>query len=453
MHFALPSPGRPYTERVMNVANWGQFPTVDADLRSFDAIAQARDALEQTPHLIARGLGRSYGDASLAPHILSCLRFNNILAFDPDRGMVTCQSGVSLKELIEFTVPRGWFLPVTPGTKYVTVGGAVAGDVHGKNHHQAGSFCRHVTGLVVMTADGNVRSCSPADEPDLFRATCGGLGLTGIILQAEIRLKPVNSPDIRQEIVRARDLDTIMSEFEHSVDWTYSVAWIDCLAGGGRLGRSLMIRGEHAEAAPGAGREIGSHGPRLDVGIHFPGWALNRWSIKAFNALYYRRTLRERTSGRTSLHPFFYPLDFVLNWNRIYGRKGFVQYQFVLPKSRSREGLVRILERIHVRGWGSFLAVLKLLGPQEGPLCFPMEGYTLALDFPMREGLLPFLDELDELVAGFGGRLYLVKDARMSRSMFEQTYPEAVAFKAQLRTWDPASRFRSLLTDRLGLTS
>lgn len=437
----------------MSISNWGNYPTIDAEIRSFDAAAQVKDAFENVPNLITRGLGRSYGDASLAPNILSCLRFNNILAFDPENGAVICQSGVSLKELIAFSLPRGWFLPVTPGTKYVTIGGAVAADVHGKNHHVEGSFCRHVTRLDIMLADGTIQTCSPTVNPNLFHTTCGGMGLTGVILQAEIQLRAVPSSQIRQEVVRAKNLDAIMNEFEASEDWTYSVAWIDCLAGGGSLGRSLMMRGEHAEADPAIPCRMPEREPRLDVGINFPGGALNRWSIKAFNALYYRRTMREKTSGRVHLDAFFYPLDFVLNWNRIYGRQGFVQYQFVLPKSRSREGLVRILERIHQRGWGSFLAVLKLLGPQEGLLCFPMEGYTLALDFPIRDGLLPFLDELDELVAEYQGRLYLVKDARMSRGMFEATYPEAESFRALLRTWDPAGRFRSLLTDRLGITS
>jgi FAD/FMN-containing dehydrogenase len=440
------------------LANWGNYPVVDAACYSFDSIDGLRSILSSAGRTVARGLGRSYGDASLGPHVVSTSRYNLLLDFAPDTGLLRCQGGASLLDLLRVAVPRGWFLPVTPGTKFVTVGGAVAADVHGKNHHRDGSFCRHVERLSVMLAEGDVRTCSREKEPDLFRATCGGLGLTGIVLEAAIRLRPIETAYIRQETVRARDLDHIMKLFESSAGYSYSVAWIDCLAGGSRLGRSIMLRGE--PAGPGDLRHRAQREAplafiehrHLDVPVPMPWWVLNRGSIGLFNALYYRRSLRRAASCLVHLDPFFYPLDGVYHWNRIYGRRGFVQYQFVLPRERSRAGLVRILERIHRAGRGSFLAVLKLLGEGGGAIGFPREGYTLALDFPLRPGLLRLLDSLDELVAAYGGRHYLVKDARLSREVFAATYPEARAFQAQCRRWDPAQRFRSRLSDRLGLS-
>lgn len=440
------------------VSNWGNYPVVDAEMRGYDTSESARELVASWPSLIARGLGRSYGDASLSPRIASTLRHNKLLAFDEETGDLRCQGGVSLEEILEVFVPRGWFPPVTPGTRYVTVGGAIAADVHGKNHHCRGSFRRHVSALEVLVADGRIVACGPNREQDLFDATCGGMGLTGIILSATFRLQRIETAYIRQEVLPARDLDHIMQRFEESRDWTYSVAWIDCLARGDKLGRSLLIRGEHAlpqdlDTAPrGAAPLQPPPGRRAAVPIPLPGMTLNRFSVGAFNALYYRWHGLGGGHRIVPYGPFFYPLDAIGHWNRIYGRHGFIQYQCVLPLAFSREGLAAILERIGKRGWGSFLAVLKLFGPQEGLMSFPLEGYTLALDFPLRDGLLPFLDELDELVEAAGGRLYLAKDARMKSPLLASGYPHRDRFLEIVRIWNPDGRFRSMLSDRLDLT-
>jgi FAD/FMN-containing dehydrogenase len=441
------------------VTNWGKFPVVDADMRSFDRIDGLRDLMAGPSSAIARGLGRSYGDASLGPRILSSLRFDKILAFDEDTGVLTCQAGVTLRDLLRVFVPRGWFLPVTPGTKFVTVGGAIAANVHGKNHHLQGGFCDHVTSMDLMQADGNVIHCSHEENADLFLATCGGIGLTGIILHATFRLQPIETAFVREELLEARDLVHIIERFETSSDWTYSVAWIDCLARGAALGRSLLMRGEHANVTdlhqPDQHRSpLQIPAKRtLAVPADLPSWVLNRHSVAAFNALFYWKNTHGSPHHLKDYDTYFYPLDFVHDWNRIYGRNGFVQYQFVVPREAGRAGLSAILRRIGDQGWGSFLAVLKLLGPEKGAMSFPMEGYTLALDFPVRAGLLPFLDELDAMVTDFGGRIYLVKDARMKPETFRRGYPHAAQFARDLRRWDPDCKFRSRMSDRLELTA
>ncbi len=440
------------------ISNWGNYPAIEADMRAFDGADAARQLVSDFDTLICRGMGRSYGDASLAPHIASTLKHNKILAFNPDDGLVTCQSGVTLKDLLDVFVPRGWFLPVTPGTKFVTVGGAIAVDVHGKNHHKDGSFCRHVTELQILMADGTVRTCSSEEEPDLFSTTCGGMGLTGVILSATIRLRRIETAYIREEIVEARNLDHIMELFDQSTSWTYSVAWIDCLARGDKLGRSLLMRGEHATPdeldtpARKANPLVLPAKRKLSVPIQFPPWVLNSKSVSAFNTLYHWKHAHGTIKRVVDYDAFFYPLDFIHDWNRIYGRPGFVQYQFVLPLDQSHRGLVAILEQIASSGWGSFLAVLKLFGPDDGFMSFPMEGYTLALDFAVTDALLPFLDELDERVAENGGRIYLAKDARMKPGMFAKGYPNAEAFAEQVRRFNPDLTYRSNLSDRLGIT-
>ena len=441
------------------LANWGNFPVVDAEVRSFSGAGDLAAEIAKYDRTIVRGMGRSYGDASLGPHVLSSLKLNKILAFDEAEGIVTCQAGVTLADLLDVFVPRGWFLPVTPGTKFITVGGAIAADVHGKNHHRDGCFSRHVQRIAVARGDGEVVECSPQTDRDLFAMTCGGMGLTGAILEATISLRPVETAFVREEILKAENLDEIMRHFDASEDWTYTVAWIDCLARGKDLGRSLLMRGEHAtrdELETPAQRADSLSLPRkrtLAVPVTMPACLLNRHSVRAFNSLYYWKNARNTAPHIMDYDSFFYPLDFVNQWNRIYGAGGFTQYQFVIPRDKSREGLTEILQRIGKKGWGSFLAVLKLFGRhEENPMAFPMEGYTLALDFPVCDGLLPFLDELDELVIGYGGRIYMAKDARMSRDAFARGYPNAEKFKGFVRGRNPQLPFRSRQSDRLGIT-
>lgn len=438
-----------------SIVNWGRYPRVDGELVRVSEREQAERLVGARSPLIARGLGRCYGDSSLAETMLAMPSYRRITAFDPASGEISCQAGVSIAELLEIFLPRGWFPPVTPGTKFVTVGGAIASDVHGKNHHVEGSFCRHVESLLLMTAAGEVIECSRESNPEIFAATCGGMGLTGLILSATFGLKPVETAYIREETIVARNLDEIMTLFDESTGWTYSVAWIDCLAKGMKLGRSVMMRGEHARLGELDGRRAASpftpkSSLQLKVPIDLPSFTLNNMTASIFNYLIYHKYRNETMIS--SYDSFFYPLDSIDNWNRIYGRKGFTQYQCVLPRAASARGMQRILGKISSSGMGSFLAVLKLFGQQDDFISFPMEGYTLALDFPIRRGLFPLLDELDRIVLDHGGRLYLTKDARMRPEMFFEGYPHAREFVERIEAIDPGGRFRSLQSDRLEIS-
>lgn len=433
------------------VTNWNNYPVVEAREVSFDYDKEIASKLAGSS--IPHGNGRCYGDASLSSEVISTLRYDKVLAFDEVNGIVTCQSGLLLSDLLQIIVPRGWFLPVTPGTKFITVGGAVASDVHGKNHHVDGSFSRHIIRMSVLTGRGETLVCGPDTLPDLFRATCGGVGLTGIILDVKFRLKRINTSYINQKQIRARNLDEVMDLFAANSGYTYSVAWIDCLKTGKNFGRSILILGEHAVQD-----EVQSDTPLVakekalfTVPFSFPSFVLNGFSVKVFNALYYAKNYRHVMDSVVHYDGFFYPLDSILCWNRIYGKKGFVQYQFVLPLSAGKNGLVDIMTRISKRGTGSFLAVLKLFGEQDDLISFPMEGYTLALDFPIRPGLFEFLDQLDAIVADYGGRIYLSKDARMRKEIFWRTYAHAHEFREILAKYDPDNRFVSRLSERLML--
>ncbi len=433
----------------MILSGWGNYPRVDVrqiEAASADAVSAA---IRANASLIPRGNGRSYGDAALNLRAtLSMLPCRRVLDFDAEAGRVTCEAGLLLSDLLDLIVPAGWFVPVTPGTKFVTIGGMVATDVHGKNHHRAGCFGNHVEALTIALADGSIVQCSATENADLLHATCGGMGLTGVILTVTFRLIPIRTVFIRQETRRAANLAEAMALFEAASGWTYSVAWIDCLAHGASLGRSLVYLGEHAEPgeAP-AGLALPRHGTRR-VPMDFPGFALNRWSVGAFNALYYRRGRPGQSI--VDYDRYFYPLDALLEWNRIYGRSGFVQYQCVIPKTASAAGMTALLDRIALAGTGSFLAVLKLFGPQDGLLSFPMEGYTLALDFRATTATFGLLLELDAIVADHGGRLYLAKDARTGAGMLRRFYPQLGEFQALRRRFDPDGRFSSLQSERLG---
>ena len=442
------------------ISDWGNYPVIDAEVNGFDSVGQLRAQLEHPGPVIAFGNGRSYGDASLQNNILLTRRFNKFLSFDDSTGILTCQSGVLFSEILEVFTPRGWFLPVTPGTKLITVGGAIAADVHGKNHHVDGSFGQHIVSLDVMRNDGSVMTCSPHENEDFFSITVGGMGLTGIILNASFQLRKIETAYIREETIRAANLNEIMDCFEGSNEWNYSVAWIDCLAKGESMGRSIMMRGKHAMAgelvnpshkhAPLDPRK----GMKFDVPVMFPNFALNHWTMKAFNFAYYNKCRPGTHKSIVDYNSFFYPLDAVDHWNRIYGKRGFTQYQFVIPKAAGREGMQKILKRITDSGLGSFLAVLKLFGEQDSFISFPMGGYTLALDFPISLRAMDLFKELDAMVADYGGRLYLAKDSRMDAAMFEKTYPNADAFRQAIAHLNQGTtKFESLLSKRIGITS
>ncbi len=444
---------------MIKISDWGNYPVIEADVSGFDSADQLRKKLEQPGKVIAFGNGRSYGDASLQDRVLLTRRFNKILSFDEATGELCCQAGVLLSEILDAFVPRGWFLPVTPGTKLVTVGGAIAADVHGKNHHVDGSFGQHVRAMEVMRNDGSVVACSPTENADFFALTVGGMGLSGMILTATFRLRKIETAFIREETVRCANLEDVMDCFETSNDWTFSMAWIDCLAKGEAMGRSILMRGEHArkdELLNPAYKHtplVPAKGIRLGVPFTFPNFALNPLSMKAFNFAYYNKTRAGTKQGIVDYNSFFYPLDAIADWNRIYGKRGFTQYQFVIPQSAGREGMRKILKRITDSGLGSFLAVLKMFGEQNSFMSFPMAGYTLALDFPISLRAMDLFKELDAMVADYGGRLYLAKDSRMDAAMFEKTYPNANEFRQAIALLNEgATRFASLQSDRIGIT-
>jgi len=438
------------------IANWGNYPVVDSEVRSFSFNDQLEKLVQQTDHLIPRGNGRCYGDASLADKTISTLRYNKILSFDTTNGIFECQSGLTLDKILTVIVPKGWFLPVTPGTKFITVGGAVGSDVHGKNHHGEGSFSNHILEMDVMVADGSVITCSSDHHRDLYDATCGGMGLTGMITRVKFTLKKIESSFVKQKQVKAKNLDELVKLFEEYKDYTYSMAWIDCLTRGESFGRGILIVGEHAQVQDlnDNQRKDPLRLPRkaaITFPFNLPSWALNTFTVKAFNFLYYGKNFKREINNVVSYEPFFYPLDSILHWNRGYGKKGFVQYQFVLPLS-AKQGLIEILKRISDKGLGSFLAVLKVFGRQDSMISFPDEGYTLALDFPVRKGLFTFLDELDEIVLQYGGRLYMSKDARMKPEVLFRGYPRLEEFKSIIRKYNPSYKFSSIQSERLLLT-
>ena len=440
----------------MTLSGWGRYPRIDAKLTVPRSEEELR-ALVLRGHAIARGNGRAYGDSALsAQNTIHMRHFNRILSFDAEQGRLVAEAGVLLADLIDAFLPRGWFPYVTPGTKFVTLGGMIAADVHGKNHQKDGSFGSCVDWIDVLVSDGSVQRCSRTENTELFEWTVGGMGLTGIVLRAAIRLRLVTSAWIEQRTLVAENISHAIELFEHSQDATYSVAWIDCLQQGKSMGRSLVMLGEHAdaEAVPSQYRKTPLHiSPKrkLSIPVEFPSWALNSLSVRAFNALYYCNGQRKRGQKLVDLDSYFYPLDAILGWNKIYGRRGFAQFQCVLPLQSSDEGLRALLTAIASAGAGSFLAVLKRFGAQASRFSFPMEGYTLALDFPVNKKTLALMERLDGITVEHGGRFYLAKDSRMSRDVFQQSEPRAHDYLLFREVRCVKNAFASAQSERLGL--
>lgn len=432
----------------MNMHGWGRHPEIDARL-SFPATPdQCADAIAATPTLIARGLGRSYGDSSLAPHMLCMGQLEGLQSFDPASGVLRCAAGTSLAELLRVFVPRGWFLPVMPGTRFVTLGGAIASDVHGKNHHLDGSFSRYVDSIELLLGNGERVQASPTEHADLFAATCGGMGLTGVILSASVRLKRIRSSEMIETTLKMPGLDAVLAGFAEHAGAAYSVAWIDCLARGSSLGRSLLMLGEHAADGPLQVQDRNAHRVPFDM----PPALMSRTTGRVFNQLCYHRWQAGRSTRRVAFEPFFHPLDRLADWNRLYGRGGLLQYQFMLPRDGAMQGLREVLGRISASGCGAFLAVLKAFGPGNAhPLSFPGEGWTLAVDFKAEPAAFALLDALDPIVLSHGGRHYLAKDARMSQATFRTGYPRWTDFEATRARWHASGKFASGQSRRLGL--
>jgi len=432
----------------MKLKSWGNYPIIEGETHRFDSAHQLEKILSARENIIPYGNGRSYGDSALSMEQVLVKPYHYFLSFDAVNGVLRCQAGTLLADILESFVPRGWFLFVTPGTRFVTVGGAIASDVHGKNHHVAGTFSDHIIEFTIMLPDGETVICSHDNNIELFRATCGGMGLTGVILDATIQLQPISSALIAQTTIKTANLKETFDAFEQCGDSTYSVAWIDCLTRGEALGRCLLFTGEHSEH----GSLAYESRIKIDIPVPFPGPTLNHYSIKAFNAIYYHKVTAANSSQQVDLNSFFYPLDAIGHWNRIYGKQGFLQYQFVLPKKASYEGLKQILSHIAASGKGSFLAVLKLFGKANSNyLSFPMEGYTLALDFKIESGIFELLDQLDEIVVEFGGRFYLAKDARVPQRIFETGYPAIEKFRNIRKTLHATEKFNSIQSKRVGI--
>lgn len=449
-----------------DLSGWGRYPRRGCDIwepRSPEDVVAVISGLEgmREATCVARGNGRAYGDSAMnTGHTVDMRRMNRMVDFDPVRGVLTAEAGVLLSDIIESFLPRGWFPPVTPGTKFVTLGGMIAADVHGKNHHKDGSFGNFVEWIDLVEASGAIVRCSRTERPDLFGWTLGGMGLTGIILRAAFRLIPVETGWIRQTTVAAAGLDEVMEQFEASAAATYSVAWIDCLAGGKRQGRSLLMLGEHARPAElpdkaASERYARKAGTAFSVPVSLPGIVLNPYAVRLFNEAYYRAGRRKQGTTYVDWNSYFYPLDSILNWNRIYGRRGFMQFQCALPLDAARAGLMRLLDRIRRANSGSFLAVLKRFGagrqPPDDGLSFPMEGYTLTLDFAVSPRTVALMDDLDSIAADHGGRFYLAKDSRMSARTFERADERVTAFRAMRAASGSGARFQSLQSQRLGL--
>jgi len=435
----------------MKLSGWGRYPQRETRVAAPRDEAGLRAALSAGP-VLARGNGRAYGDSALGAGLtLEMRHFDRMIAFDEATGQLVAEAGLLLSDIVAAFLPRGWFPAVTPGTKLVTLGGMIAADVHGKNHHCDGSMAATVDWVEVMGADGGVTRALPGQP--LFDWTLGGMGLTGVILRAAIRLRPVETGWIRQRVLAAPDLDAALAALaEADAGSTYSVAWIDCVTPGRHLGRSLVMLGEHATRA-----EIGARPPvpparrAPGVPLDAPGWLLNRLTVRAFNAAYYHWGAWRAGEGLVDWDAFFYPLDAVAGWNRIYGRRGFVQFQCALPAEAARDGLHALLAAIGASGEGSFLAVLKRFGAGRGGLSFPAEGVTLALDFRATPRALALLDRLDAIALDHGGRFYLAKDARMSAETFARAEPRLEGFRAARMRWGAAGRFASAQSERLGL--
>ena len=425
------------------ISGWGLFPKKRCTIIQPKNAKELKAAIQKHQTITPRGLGRSYGDSSLGDVVLSSLKLNQILSLDRNEGIIDCQSGVSFDQLLREVVPFGFFPPVTPGTKFITIGGALASDVHGKNHHTDGVFSDHVIQIKLVDAQGNLSTVKPGSE--LFEKTAGGMGTTGYIYSVHLRLQRIETSYIKQINYKAQNLKHIFELFEQHRNASYSVAWIDCLRTGNTMGRSILMIGEHASASEvkNTSNLLTPHkNPKINIPFFFPSLFLNRFFISGFNFLFYNNPLKPIGKSFVSHYDaFFYPLDKIKNWNRIYGKKGFVQYQFVVPLKHSFVAISEILNILSQEKVGSFLSVLKLFGQshEHRYLHFPMKGYTLALDIKVSPKIFKVLERCDQIINAHGGKIYLTKDSRMAPETFRSQYPSV----------PPVGAFKSLQTDRI----
>lgn len=412
------------------------------------------ETLEGAPPVLFRGLGRSYGDSSLpaasSPTVVTTTRANRIISFDPATGVLRAESGFSLADMNRTFLPRGWFTPVTPGTAYVTLGGMVAADVHGKNHHVDGCFGSHVRRLKVRVADGRILECGPDLERELFLATVGGMGLTGQILEVEFGLRRIPTPWIWQESEKVSDIDEYIAKLKEAAPrWPMTVGWIDCLAKGAHMGRGFLMKGRWAQAHEAPAR-FPKELPHFTFPFTAPEVMLSQPAVKAFNFALYATHFQKKKVGLVDPFRFFYPLDLIHDWNRMYGRRGFTQYQCVLPDSAGQGAARRFLEVLTKRGGASFLCVIKDCGPESPAyLSFPRSGISIALDIAVRDDTQELVDALNEHVLAEGGRIYLAKDHFTRPEHFRAMETRLSAFQAVRDRWDPNHTFKSAQSVRL----
>jgi decaprenylphospho-beta-D-ribofuranose 2-oxidase len=443
------------------LTGWGRTAPTASDVLHPSADDEVAAAVQSAGRrgIVARGLGRAYGDGAqnAGGWIVDGPARSGLLDLDLHTGVVRVLAGTSLDSLMRWLVPLGWFVPVTPGTRMVTVGGAIAADVHGKNHHVRGSWCNHVLSMRIVDGIGEIRDVNPVDDPDIFWATAGGMGLTGVVVDATIQMTAIDSSLVSVDTDRSTDLDDVMAMMvEGDARYEYSVAWIDLSARGRRMGRSVLERGRVATAAEaledglGDPHEYGTHMFPSPPDV-FPNGLLNPLTVRAFNEVWYRKAPFRRRDELRGIEAFFHPLDMVADWNRVYGRRGFLQWQFAVPDDATE--LVRLaVDRISAARIGSVVNVLKRFGPgNRGPLSFPIQGWTLSVDIPVQAGLERLLDELDEEVVAAGGRIYLAKDSRLRAELLPAMYPRLEEWREVRDKLDPEGVFRSDLGRRLGL--
>ena len=439
----------------MKLGGWGRYPLIEAKLKSPTSIKELIELISRG-NAIGRGNGRSYGDSSISEQNTICMKnFNRILEFNNKNGLTVVESGVLLSEIITTFLNRGWFPKVTPGSKYVTIGGMVACDVHGKNHHKDGSFRNYIEWLDIITSDGEIVRCSRKINSEVFNWTIGGMGLTGIILRVAFYLHPVTTSWIKQKTIPAKNIDHAIEIFEENLDSTYSVAWIDCLSRGNKLGRSLVMLGEHANISDlnydmKSDPLIIKSKTKILIPFNFPSFFLNSLTVKIFNSIYYALGKKKKNYKLVGYDNYFYPLDYLLDWNKIYGSKGLAQFQCVLPLKNAKLGIREMLDALFFSKSNSFLTVLKRFGKQESCLSFPMEGYTLALDFPITKKNIDLMKKLDEITLKYKGRFYLAKDSRMNRDTFKKSDIRFEEYK-KFRSSKMKKSFSSVQSKRLEL--
>ena len=451
----MSSPQRFPNQIVEKLSGWGGYPKIISEIKKPKTIEELKGFIKDGS-AIARGNGRSYGDSAISPkNTISMSEFNRFLAFNNKTGLLTVEAGVLLSDVIKIFLPRGWFPPVTPGTKFVSIGGMVSSDVHGKNHLKSGTFINYVKWIDLLNSEGEIIRCSREQNKEIFFWTFGGMGLTGIIINIAFSLKPIESAWIKQKTLIANNIKEVIEIFEKNLDWTYAAAWVDCSGKGMNLGRSVLMLGDHAKIYELNKKArvnpfcIKTKKP-ISIPLYFPSFFLNKFTIKIFNYFYYLKGKMSKEYTLVDWDKFFYPLDNVMDWNKIYGKKGFIQFQCVIPLPNATNALLKLLRTISQHNSLSFLAVLKRFGKQNTYFSFPMEGYSIALDFPLNKNNLELLNVLDRITLENKGRFYLAKDSRMKASTFLKSDKRIYEYK-DFRSQDMKSKFLSNQSNRLGL--